>query len=132
MRSLALTLALITLQLAAGCATATTVASADSPKGPVLVALDAKNDSARVVFGDSKYKIHLRGVNDSRCPANAKCIWQGELAAQLDVDRDTAGSKESKRFTLGEVTAPSITILGASFELVSITESSVTFRVTGE
>ena len=132
MRSLALALALITLQLAASCATATAVASADSPKGPVEIALDVKNDTARVAFGDSKYRIQLRGINDSRCPANAKCIWQGELAAELDVDRDASGRKESKRFTLGQVTAPSITIVGASFELVSITETSVTFRVTAE
>lgn len=132
MRSLALALALITLQLAAGCATATAVASADSPRGPVEIALDTKNDTARVALGGSKYKIQLRGINDSRCPANAKCIWQGELAAELDVDRDAPSPKASKRFTLGEVTAPSITILNASFELVSITETSVTFRVTAE
>lgn len=134
MRSLAIALSLTILQLVAGfgCVSATPVANASSPKGPVEITLETKHDTVRVTLGDSKYKIHLKGINDSRCPANAKCIWSGELAAELEVDRDLAGKKDSKRFTLGELTAPSIAIIGASFEIVSISESAITLRITAE
>lgn len=135
MRSLALPFSLLAILLVAGigCATSSpAVSSAESPKGPVELTLNAKNDTARLVFGDSKYKIHLRKINDSRCPANAKCVWAGELAAEFQADRDMSGYKESKRITLGEATVPSITIIGATFELMSISETSVTFRVTPE
>lgn len=132
MRSLALAIAILTIQLGFGCTSTAIVASAESPKGPVEVTLDKKSDTARIVFGDAKYRLQLRGISDSRCPANAKCIWSGELAAEFDFDRDLAGDKSSKRFTLGEVTAPSLTILGASLELVSIDERSVKIRVTSE
>lgn len=134
MRSLAIALSLTILQLVAGfgCASATPVANTTSPKGPVEITLETKHDTVRVILGDSKYKVHLERISDSRCPANAKCIWSGELAAELEVDRDRAGTKDSKRFTLGELTAPSIAIIGASFELVSISESAVTLRITAE
>ncbi|MGK2856479.1 MAG: hypothetical protein ACSLFQ_04655 [Thermoanaerobaculia bacterium] len=134
MKSLAIALSLSILQLVAGfgCVSATPVAIASSPKGPVEITLETKRDTVRFTLGDSKYKARLEGINDSRCPSNAKCIWQGELAAELTVDRDVAGTKESKRFTLGELTAPSLAIIGASFEIVSISESAVTLRVTAE
>jgi hypothetical protein len=130
-----LTLCLITLQLtlASGCTSyVPAAANAASPKGPVEITLDLENDTARFPLGESKYRIRLREINDSRCPANAKCIWQGELAAELTVDRETSGRKESKQFTLGQLTTPSITVIGASFDLVSISEKLVTIRIRTE
>lgn len=132
MKSLVLSLLTILLVVGFGCASSTMVASAESPKGPVELTLDGKNDTVRVELGESNYKLHLRGITDSRCPANAKCIWQGELAAEIEVDSDQSGRKGQKRITLGQVTTPSVTALGASFELVSISERSVTLRMTAE
>lgn len=132
MRSKLLSLSLLTLQLslAAGCSSSAAQLSEETPKGPLEISLSTTNDTVRVSLGESRYKIHLRKITDSRCPANAKCIWQGELAAELSIDREKQSKGESKRFTLGEVTMPSLTTLDASFELMNISETTLEFRMT--
>lgn len=134
MRSPLLGLSLLTIQLAVGssCASTAAQASAESPKGPVEISLSTTADTTRVTLGDARYRIQLRKITDSRCPANAKCIWQGELAAELSVDREREGRGDSKRFTLGQETMPSLTTLGATFELLRITETTIEFRMTPE
>lgn len=90
--------------------------------------LSATAEHAKIEAGERRYKIGLEQINDSRCPANAKCLWAGELAAVLSLDRtDTQTPRRS--FTLGEESVPSIEVEGLAFELVSITETSVTFTV---
>ncbi len=134
MRSLVLGLSLLAFQLLIGSACTSTAAAMneDNPNGPVELSLSTKHDDARFKLGESTYRIHLREITDSRCPANAKCIWSGELAAELSADRTLSGRKESKQFTLGQETMPNLKALGASFELLSITETSLTVRVTAE
>jgi hypothetical protein len=132
MRSKLLGLSLLTLQLAlvSGCSSSAAQLSDAKPAGPLEISLSTTNDTVRVSLEDSRYKIRLRKISDSRCPANAKCIWQGELAAELSVDREKDGKGETKRFTLGQLTMPSLTTLGASFDLVRISETTLEFRMT--
>ncbi|MFA6955255.1 MAG: hypothetical protein WC538_05200 [Thermoanaerobaculia bacterium] len=134
MRSLLRGLSLLTLLLAVGSGCASTAGQTTEPKtlGPVEVSLSTTNDVSRFSLGEYKYKVHLQKITDSRCPANAKCIWSGELAAELDVDREVNGKKDSKAFTLGQETMPTLTALGATFELMRISETTLEFRMTLE
>jgi len=134
MRSLFAGLSLLTLMLAAGTGCASAANQGSSPKtlGPVEVELSTTTDVTRVTLGEYSYKIHLGKITDSRCPANAKCIWSGELAAELDVDREGNGKRDSKSFTLGQQTMPTLTALGATFELLRISETTLAFRMTLE
>ncbi|MBI2212942.1 MAG: hypothetical protein HYU52_04785 [Acidobacteria bacterium] len=132
MRSLLLGLSLLMVQLAlgSGCASSAIEVSSENPKGPAEISLSTTSDTARVTLGDSRFRIQLRSITDSRCPANAKCIWQGELAAELSVDRERDGKRDSKRFTLGQETMPSLTTLDATFDLLQISETTVELRMT--
>jgi hypothetical protein len=134
MRSLLRGFSLLTLLLALATGCAGTAGQTTEPKtlGPVEVSLSTSTDVSRFSLGEYKYKVHLKKITDSRCPANAKCIWSGELAAELDVDREGDGKRDSKSFTLGQETMPTVTTLGATFELLQITETTLEFRVTLE
>jgi hypothetical protein len=94
----------------------------------VTVTLNAGEKAARVELGSRTYRVKLEQIVDSRCPANAECIWAGELTARLGVTRldPVAVPRE---IMLGQDSAPSIEILGARFDLVSIDERSVTFTM---
>lgn len=134
MRSLLLGLSLLTLQFAVGTGCASTAGQVTEPKtlGPVEVSISTANDTSAFTLGEYKYKVRLQKITDSRCPANAKCIWSGELAAELDVDREGNKKRESKSFTLGQETMPTLTTLGATFELLKISETTLDFRVSPE
>lgn len=131
MRSLMPVVSLLLLQLGLGtaCAGAAAELSPEQPAGPVEVSLSTTSDVSRFTLGDYRYKVELRKITDSRCPPNAKCIWQGELAAEFQASREGKGKGESKRFTLGQETMPSLALLGATFELTQITETTVQLRV---
>jgi hypothetical protein len=134
MRSLRPGLLLLALILALGTACASSAGKPSPPKtlGPLEVSLSTTTDVSRFSLGEYNYKVHLRKITDSRCPANAKCIWSGELAAELDVDREGKGKHDSKSFTLGQETMPTLTTLGATFELLKISETTLEFRITLE
>jgi hypothetical protein len=133
MRSLrpGLSLLALILALGTGCATA---GQPSKPKtlGPLEVSISTTNDVSRFSLGEYDYKVHLKKITDSRCPANAKCIWSGELAAELDVDREGNRKHDSKSFTLGQETMPALTALGAKFELLKISETTLEFRISLE
>lgn len=99
----------------------------------------ARGESVEVTLGpaekkvvletdDARYKLALLQIIDSRCPANAKCIWAGELSARIAIERiDLSGV--AREITLGESTVPSTEVFGLKFVLASIDERSVTFTV---
>lgn len=132
MRSLLLAVSLLTIPFAfeSGCASTADQISEPVTMGPVEVSLSTEADVTRVSLGEYRYKVHLRKITDSRCPANAKCIWAGELGAELDVDREGKGAKDSKSFTLGQETMPSLTALGVTFDLMQISTTTLEFRMT--
>lgn len=108
----------------AGCASATTVRAATDET--VEVTLSVEQKKADVSFGESKFQLTLSQIVDSRCPANAKCIWAGELAARIVVQHAESGQRE---ITLGESTTPSSEVLGVRLELIRIDETTVTFSM---
>lgn len=109
-----------------GCAAATTrTASRDET---VEVTLSDTHKKATVSFEDRRYRLGLAQIVDSRCPANAKCIWRGELAARIGIERVDQGTA-AREITLGESTVPSMEIMGAKLVLVAIDETSVTFTI---
>lgn len=61
---------------------------------------------------------YVRMVNDSRCPANAQCIWAGEVTIELILD--TGQGKQT--FTLKD-DEKAASILGYEITLISIDRS---------
>lgn len=70
--------------------------------------------------------VHLKAINDSRCPPDVACIWAGELSATLEMKTSDGTSEET---TVGTLTKPSTTVLGYEVQLVTITETSATIVV---
>ena len=81
-----------------------------------------------VLFSDG-LTVELRGINDSRCPANVQCIWQGELAANLVARRGDLGPGETA-VTLGTVTARHRVVASYDFVLSDASPSTATVIVT--
>jgi hypothetical protein len=60
--------------------------------------------------------LHLdRIVSDSRCPADAQCIWQGEVRIALTL----SSAEGSTGFELARVTANSATVQSFTIEMTS-------------
>jgi hypothetical protein len=72
--------------------------------------------------------VTLLEINDSRCPADVVCIWQGELSALLSVSGGTAGDAASE-VRVGTVTAPTTTSSGYVFTLEAATEDFIDLLV---
>lgn len=81
------------------------------------------NDEA--VFPDGLILI-LKEVNDSRCPANAQCIWQGELSALFNVNIQSS----PEEIRLGTVNNKEIIFKNYAFSLKGATEDSTTVVVS--
>ena len=45
---------------------------------------------------DKEYEICLNSINDSRCPSNVVCVWEGDAVAEFNFKSNT----ENKFFTL--------------------------------
>ncbi len=69
----------------------------------------------------------LVGINDSRCPGGAICVWAGEITTQFSV----VGGKiyETKEFKLGTVNAKSASLGGYTFTLNDANLRVATFIV---
>ncbi len=99
-------------------------------EAPIEITLGPKASKCKVDVEGREYRITLDRILDSRCPKDATCVWAGELSAQLEIERtDTTGTKSD--ITLGEVTTPTIEIMDARLDLVSIDETNVTFTIRG-
>ncbi len=133
MRTLRAILLPLTILLCLACASSKTVALGGDAGKPMELTIDTSTRTVNVDSGDDvRHTIHLEEILDSRCPPNAKCIWAGELAASLEIARvdRKSGARTERQITLAQITTPTVSILGASFELVRIDKSSVTFRFT--
>ncbi len=86
----------------------------------------AVGDSA--AFSDGM-TVTLTKINDSRCPKDVQCIWQGELAPVLSLKGGTAGS-QAKEVTLGTVRTLLTLSSGYSFSLREATAASVKINVS--
>lgn len=74
-------------------------------------------------------RVTLLDIADSRCPKDVVCIWEGELAAHLQIEgpEDTAPVRE---ITLGTVRNKTANVSGFTFALTEATLTSVTLVVT--
>ena len=76
--------------------------------------------------------VNVVSFNDSRCPADVQCIWEGELGVTLTVGFSVDGSSPSGKFTeviLGETTRPKADIGNYTIELKSIEVDSAVIVV---
>ena len=76
-----------------------------------------KNNSCSDIKG-TEYSICLEYVNDSRCPSNGNCIWEGNASANFVLNSKT----ENKSFTLNTQRnfQRDTVINGLKIELVSV------------
>jgi hypothetical protein len=77
------------------------------------------------VFPDGLILI-LKEVNDSRCPANVQCIWQGELSALFSVNIQNS----PEEIHLGTVNNKEIIFKNYTFSLKNATENTATVVVS--
>ena len=68
-----------------------------------------------------------RMVNDSRCPANAQCVWAGEVRVGLVLQ----AKGETSRFELATMTASKAIAQGYQFELLSFAACPVGTAAAG-
>jgi len=78
-----------------------------------------------VTFPDGLSLI-LKEINDSRCPLDVQCIWQGELSVLLSVSIKNSLSD----VRLGTVNNKEVSLKGYEFFLQSATETSATIIVS--
>ncbi len=81
----------------------------------------------RTTFADG-LRVALVGLNDSRCPKTAVCVWAGEITAQFNI----LGGKiaEEKEFRLGTVNVKSTNTGDYTFILNDANLKTATFMVT--
>lgn len=125
-RATGLAAALLACSVLIGCASGTVYAAEGTE--PVRVTLDKARVKAGVELGERRYRLEFVQITDSRCPKDAQCIWAGELSARIRMERldEPAGPRE---ITLGQQSVPSMEIMGARLDLVSISEASVTLTM---
>jgi hypothetical protein len=90
----------------------------------------ARLDTVRVAFGksvDSRgVKVTLTGVpNDSRCPINAVCIWEGDAAVALRFEKNGQATDVTLH-TSPKAGVVSTTVGGAEFRLAGLLPAPVT------
>jgi hypothetical protein len=90
----------------------------------------AQLDTVRVAFGKSVdshgVKVTLTAVpNDSRCPINAVCVWEGDAAVALRFEKNGQATDVTLH-TSPKAGVVSTTVGGAEFRLVGLTPAPVT------
>jgi hypothetical protein len=106
----------------ASCGTSSTpgtVTPGDTLRAPIGKATDAGNGT-RVTL--------LRVVDDSRCPMNALCIWEGSASVVLRFERAGAAATDTTLYTNARTGPTSYTYGGAQFTLFGLTP----FKVAGQ
>jgi hypothetical protein len=79
----------------------------------------------KALFGQG-LSLTLKEINDSRCPKDVQCVWQGELSAFFNI----ALGENSGALRLGTVTKQSDIFNGYRVTLKSATTESATVIVT--
>lgn len=79
--------------IAAASFTLAACASTNAPTGPVVYSLAEAEDSVRVRAGQTLIvdgiRIRFNAVeNDSRCPADVVCVWEGDAIVSLAVEQN--------------------------------------------
>jgi len=75
--------------------------------------------------GDNSLKISIREINDSRCPADVVCIWQGETVVKIEIE-----SPQNSTVSLKLYEDPIDTIGNYSFELKDVSPYPVSTETT--
>ncbi len=73
--------------------------------------------------------ITLLEINDSRCPKNVVCIWEGELSALFKLTGGSIGNN-SKEIRLGTSRIKSDSQFGYTITLESATEKTAIIKIT--
>lgn len=73
-------------------------------------------------------RVTLMKINDSRCPKDVQCIWQGELSPVIELSSGTLDT--SSTITLGTERTQSTIVGSYVVKLVSATETTATVVVT--
>ncbi len=66
---------------------------------------------------DKELSVTLQKIEDSRCPKDVVCVWEGEVEASLVLDLDEA----SDYFVVVSSMRPDTTIAGYKFTLIEVT-----------
>ena len=61
-------------------------------------------------------------LNDSRCPQGVQCIWQGDIAATVRLEKDTEDRRVNVSIIEGQQ-APQIVVDDASVQFVGLGEN---------
>ncbi len=69
----------------------------------------------------------ITGINDSRCPEGAQCIWAGEISVEMTVVGGTI--KTGEALTLGSITVTSKNIGPYTISLITSTPYTATISV---
>lgn len=104
--------------------------SCDLKNQPIEPVLTSSQDTMQILmhqtFNNTKYNIQLRFdslLNDSRCPPEAMCFWEGNVQAKFSL---TTANKVKHFFVLNNNLQPrDTTIAGIHFQLVEITPLSI-------
>lgn len=81
-----------------------------------------------MVVLEDESELTLTEINDSRCPEDAVCVWEGELSA--NVMMDIRGENDVVEIQLGSVRTPEMDEGPYRFTLVDITEEGLELIVT--
>ncbi len=107
----------------------TVVTSCASPPGPVV-----PGDTLRVPYGraadagNGTRVTLVRVVDDSRCPINALCIWEGSASVVLRFERTGAATTDTTLHTNARTGPTTYTYGGATYTLFGLTP----FKVAGQ
>lgn len=88
------------------------------------------------VSADNSLKFTITEINDSRCPSDVVCVWQGEAAVKITVESPLAGTLELSTFhnqsdTLGTYIFQilEVTPYPVSTETIELNEYNVKLKV---
>ncbi len=86
------------------------------------VAVAANSCTTKKYNGDTTIVYCLDSVNDSRCPINALCIWQGYAAAKMSLTINQVTHKVQLNTPVNYPSVPNdTTIAGFRFRLLDVT-----------
>ena len=107
----------------------TAVAACGAQSTPVVVGDTLRLPVGRSVDAGNGARVTLvRVVDDSRCPMNALCIWEGSASAVLRFERAGAATVDTTLHTNARMGPTAFTYAGAQFTLFGLTP----FRVVGQ
>lgn len=93
------------------------VPAAVMASGPTMIDLELDRP---IAFGDKR--VVLRGIRDSRCPADVVCVWAGEVIVTIEVLGTEDDPEESVGLRIPERNGPSkAKVLDLEIRLLAVT-----------